>query len=72
MYSGPTLPPIKKTKKELEMENLKWEGESMGGISQWTCLADDEKKGFTRAKWAREMGDYDDQYFFPSHLCVGC
>ena len=58
----PPPPPKKKTKKELEMEE-KWEEEmidSVGGISEWACLADDEKKELKRAKWAREMGDWDD------------
>ena len=58
----PPPPPKKKTKKELEMEE-KWEEEmidSVGGISEWTCLAEDEKKELRRAKWAREMGDWDD------------
>ena len=58
----PPPPPRKKTKKELEMEE-KWEEEmidSVGGISEWTCLTDDEKKELRRAKWAREMGDWDD------------
>ena len=56
-------PPLKKkTKKELELEE-KWEEEmidSVGGISEWTCLTDDEKKELKRAKWAREMGDWED------------
>jgi len=58
----PPPPPKKKTKKELEMEE-KWEEEmidGVGGISEWTCLADDERKELKRAKWAREMGDWDD------------
>ena len=58
----PAPPPKKKTKKELEMEE-KWEEEmieSVGGISEWTCLGDDERKELRRAKWAREMGDWDD------------
>ena len=57
----PPLPPKKKTKKELEMEE-KWEEEMIDsvGISEWTCLTDDEKKDLRRAKWAKEMGDWDD------------
>lgn len=58
----PRAPPKKKTKKELEMEE-KWEEEmidSVGGTSEWACLGDDEKKELRRAKWAREMGDWDD------------
>ena len=58
----PPPPPRKKSKKELDMEE-KWEEEmidSVGGISEWTCLTDDEKKGLRRAKWAREMGDWED------------
>lgn len=58
----PPAPPRKKSKKELEMEE-KWEEEmidSVGGISEWTCLTDVEKKELRRAKWAREMGDWDD------------
>jgi hypothetical protein len=46
----------------LEREE-KWEEEmidSVGGISEWACLADDEKKELRKAKWAREMGDWDD------------
>ena len=42
----------------------KWEEEmidSVGGTSEWACLGDDEKKELRRAKWAREMGDWDDQ-----------
>ena len=41
----------------------KWEEEmidSVGGISEWTSLAEDEKKELRRAKWAREMGDWED------------
>ncbi|KAF8813358.1 hypothetical protein BYT27DRAFT_7220342 [Phlegmacium glaucopus] len=57
----PPPPPKKKTKKELEMEE-KWEEELIDsvGISEWTCLADDEKKALRKAKWAKEMGDWDD------------
>jgi hypothetical protein len=41
----------------------KWEEEmidSVGGISEWTSLGDDEKRALRRAKWAKEMGDCDD------------
>lgn len=40
----------------------KWEEEMIDsvGISEWTCLTDDEKKDLRRAKWAKEMGDWDD------------
>ena len=39
----------------------KWEEEMIdndGGISEWACLADDEKKGLRKDKWVREI-------FFP-------
>ncbi|TFK33204.1 hypothetical protein BDQ12DRAFT_691404 [Crucibulum laeve] len=58
----PPPPPRKKTKKELEMEE-KWEEElveSVGGITEWACMTDAERKEMRRIKREREMGGWED------------
>ncbi|KAF9007558.1 hypothetical protein BDQ17DRAFT_222231 [Cyathus striatus] len=58
----PPPPPRKKTKKELEREE-KWEEElieSVGGITEWACMTDAERKEMRKAKWEREMCGWDD------------
>ncbi|TFK75192.1 hypothetical protein BDN72DRAFT_811453 [Pluteus cervinus] len=58
----PPPPPRKKTKKELEREE-KWEEElvdSVGGIEAWACMTDPERSDLRKAKWAMEMGGWDD------------
>ena len=58
----PPPPPRKKTKKELEREE-KWEEElveSVGGINEWACLTDAERREMRRVKWEREMGGWDE------------
>ena len=58
----PPPPPRKKTKKELELEE-KWEDElveSVGGVEAWAAMQDDERKELRKAKWARELGGWDD------------
>ena len=39
-----------------------------GGISEWACLADDEKKELRKAKWAREIGSF----FLPRTIFFAC
>lgn len=51
-----------KTKKEKEREE-KWEEEmveSVGGVSEWACMTDAERKEMRRAKWEMELGGYED------------
>ncbi|KAF8969140.1 hypothetical protein BDZ97DRAFT_1902623 [Flammula alnicola] len=58
----PPPPPRKKSKKELEMEE-KWEEEmveSVGGMEAWAVLGDDERREIRKAKWARELGGWDE------------
>ncbi|PPR05974.1 hypothetical protein CVT24_004638 [Panaeolus cyanescens] len=58
----PPIPPKKKTKKEIEREE-KWEEElveSIGGLEAWAALGDDERREMRRAKFAMEMGGWDD------------
>ena len=58
----PPPPPRKKSKKELEMEE-RWEEEmveSVGGVEAWAVLGDDERREMRRAKWARELGGWDE------------
>jgi hypothetical protein len=58
----PPPPPRKKTKKELEMEE-RWEEEmveSVGGVEAWAVLGDDERREMRKAKWARELGGWDE------------
>ena len=58
----PPPPPRKKSKKELEMEE-RWEEEmveSVGGVEAWAVLGDDERREMWRAKWARELGGWDE------------
>ena len=58
----PPPPPRKKTKKELELEE-KWEEEmveSVGGMEAWAVLGDEERREMRKAKWARELGGWDE------------
>ncbi|KAG6841445.1 hypothetical protein C0991_011115 [Blastosporella zonata] len=58
----PPPPPKKKTKKELEREE-QWEEElveSVGGITEWACMPDAERKEMRRAKREREMYGWED------------
>lgn len=58
----PPPPPRKKTKKELELEE-KWEEEmveSVGGMEAWAVLGDEERREIRKAKWARELGGWDE------------
>lgn len=58
----PPPPPPKKTKKEKEREE-KWEEEmieSAGGIIEWSCMTDAERKELRKIKWEREMGGWED------------
>ncbi|KAF9472738.1 hypothetical protein BDN70DRAFT_818221 [Pholiota conissans] len=58
----PPPPPRKKTKKELELEE-KWEEEmveEVGGVEAWAVLGDHERREMRKAKWARELGGWDD------------
>ncbi|KAL0579053.1 hypothetical protein V5O48_002946 [Marasmius crinis-equi] len=58
----PPPPPKKKTKKELEREE-KWEEElveSVGGLTEWAALSEQERKDMRRMKREQEMYGYDD------------
>ncbi|KAF9269196.1 hypothetical protein L218DRAFT_983785 [Marasmius fiardii PR-910] len=58
----PPPPPKKKSKKELEMEE-RWEEElveSVGGITEWAALSDQDRKDMRRAKREREMYGWED------------
>ncbi|KAG6828542.1 hypothetical protein H0H92_007620 [Tricholoma furcatifolium] len=58
----PPPPPKKKTKKELEREE-QWEEElieSVGGITEWACMTDAERREMRRAKREREMCGWED------------
>ncbi|KAG5646955.1 hypothetical protein DXG03_001678 [Asterophora parasitica] len=58
----PPPPPKKKTKKELEREE-QWEEElveSVGGITEWACMSDAERRELRRAKREREMAGWED------------
>ncbi|TRM64392.1 hypothetical protein BD626DRAFT_491660 [Schizophyllum amplum] len=58
----PPPPPRKKTKKELEMEE-RWEEElveSVGGVTEWACMTDDERKEARKLKKEREMAGWED------------
>ncbi|KAF5382033.1 hypothetical protein D9615_004417 [Tricholomella constricta] len=58
----PPPPPKRKTKKELEREE-QWEEElieSVGGITEWACMSDMERKEMRRAKREREMAGWED------------
>ncbi|KAG5651923.1 hypothetical protein H0H81_006938 [Sphagnurus paluster] len=58
----PPPPPKKKTKKELEREE-QWEEElieSVGGITEWACMSDAERKEMRRAKREHEMSGWED------------
>lgn len=58
----PPPPPRKKTKKELEMEE-RWEEElveSVGGVTEWACMTDEERRDLRRAKRERETFGWDD------------
>ncbi|GLB40353.1 hypothetical protein LshimejAT787_0802240 [Lyophyllum shimeji] len=58
----PPPPPKKKTKKELEREE-QWEEElieSVGGITEWACMTDAERREMRRAKREREMYGWED------------
>lgn len=60
--SLPPPPPPKKTKKEREREE-QWEEElveSVGGITEWACMSDAERKELRKAKWEREMSGWED------------
>jgi hypothetical protein len=34
--------------------------ESVGGINEWACLTDAERREMRRVKWEREMGGWDE------------
>ncbi|RDB26042.1 hypothetical protein Hypma_006657 [Hypsizygus marmoreus] len=58
----PPPPPRPKTKKEREREE-QWEEElveSVGGITEWACMTDAERKELRRAKREREMAGWED------------
>ncbi|KAF8896417.1 hypothetical protein BD779DRAFT_1466372 [Infundibulicybe gibba] len=58
----PPPPPPKKTKKEKEREE-RWEEElveSVGGITEWACMTDAERKELRRAKRESEMAGWED------------
>ncbi|KAJ7593344.1 hypothetical protein C8J56DRAFT_930862 [Mycena floridula] len=58
----PPPPPPKKTKKQLELEE-KWEEELIeeaGGITDWACMSDLERKNLRKLKRDREMGGWED------------
>ncbi|KAF7336765.1 hypothetical protein MVEN_02111700 [Mycena venus] len=58
----PPPPPKPKTKKEKEREE-RWEEEmieAVGGWDEWKNLSDQDQKAARRAKWAQELGGYDD------------
>ena len=58
----PPPPPRKKTKKELEREE-KWEEELIeehGGVTEWACMSDMERKEARRIKREREMAGWED------------
>lgn len=58
----PPPPPPKKTKKEREREE-RWEEElveSVGGVGEWACLTDAERKEMRKVKRERERGGWED------------
>ena len=58
----PPPPPPKKTKKEKEREE-QWEEElieSVGGISEWACMTDAERKEMRTLKRQREMAGWEE------------
>lgn len=58
----PRPPPPKKSKKQLELEE-KWEEELIeeaGGISEWACMTDGERKEMRRIKHERETRGWED------------
>ncbi|KAG6910826.1 hypothetical protein DXG01_007141 [Tephrocybe rancida] len=58
----PPPPPKKKTKKELEREE-QWEEElveSVGGITEWACMSDVERREMRKAKRERETCGWED------------
>ncbi|KAK1231695.1 hypothetical protein PQX77_005181 [Marasmius sp. AFHP31] len=58
----PPPPPRKKSKKELELEE-KWEEElveSVGGLTEWAALPEQERKDMRRMKREKEMYGYED------------
>ena len=41
----------------------RWEEEMVervGGVEAWAVLGDDERREMRRAKWARELGEWDE------------
>lgn len=58
----PPPPPPKKTKKERERED-QWEEElieSVGGIAEWACMTDTERKELRKLKQQREMAGWEE------------
>jgi hypothetical protein len=58
----PPPPPPKKTKKEKEREE-QWEEElieSVGGITEWACMTDAERKEMRQFKRQREMAGWEE------------
>jgi hypothetical protein len=58
----PPPPPPKKTKKEKEREE-QWEEElieSVGGITEWACMSDAERKEHRKLKREREMAGWEE------------
>lgn len=58
----PPPPPPKKSKKQLEQEE-KWEDELIeeaGGITEWSCMSDLERKELRRMKRERETRGWED------------
>jgi hypothetical protein len=55
----PKPPPPKKSKKQLALEE-KWEEELSESVEGWAALDEKERSELRKAKWAMEMGDYDD------------
>jgi hypothetical protein len=58
----PPPPPPKKTKKEKEREE-QWEEElieSVGGITEWACMTDAERKEMRQLKRRREMAGWEE------------
>lgn len=58
----PPPPPPKKTKKQLEMEE-RWEEELIeeaGGLTDWACMSDMERKELRRAKRERETAGWEE------------
>jgi hypothetical protein len=58
----PPPPPPKKTKKQLELEE-RWEEELIeeaGGMTEWACMTDAERKELRKIKREREMYGWED------------